>query len=78
LKMNNLKIGSSEMAPHIVHQALYIAGVLAYKNDSKFSVGRHYRDSLSGALMISNERIASKSASMLLVLKDDLSDSYVS
>jgi acyl-CoA dehydrogenase len=78
LKMNNLKIGSSEMAPHIVHQALYIAGVLAYKNDSKFSVGRHYRDSLSGALMISNERIASKSASMLLVLKDDLSDSYIS
>lgn len=71
LKMNNLKISSSEMAPEIVHQALQIAGVLAYKNDSKFSVGRHYRDALSGALMISNERIASKSASMLLVLKDD-------
>lgn len=71
LKMNNLKIGSSEAAPQIVHQALQIAGVLAYKNDSKFSIGRHYRDSLSGALMISNERIASKSASMLLVLKDD-------
>lgn len=71
LKMNNLKIGSSETAPQIVHQALQIAGVMAYKNDSKFSVGRHYRDSLSGALMISNERIASKSASMLLVLKDE-------
>lgn len=71
LKMNNLKIGSSETAPQIVHQALQIAGVMAYKNDSKFSIGRHYRDSLSGALMISNERIASKSASMLLVLKDD-------
>ena len=34
-------------------------------------VGRQYRDSLSAALMISNDRIASKSASMLLVLKDD-------
>lgn len=71
LKMNNLKIGSSEATPQLVHQALQIAGVMAYKNDSKFSVGRHYRDALSGALMISNERIASKSASMLLVLKDD-------
>ena len=71
LKMNNLKVGSSEAAPEIVHQALQIAGVMAYKNDSKFSVGRHYRDSLSGALMVSNERINSKSASMLLVLKDE-------
>lgn len=71
LKMNNLKVGSSEVAPEIVHQALQIIGVMGYKNDSKFSVGRHYRDSLSGALMVSNERIISKSASMLLVLKDD-------
>jgi acyl-CoA dehydrogenase len=71
LKMNNLKINASESAPQIVHHALQIIGVMGYKNDSKFSVGRHYRDSLSGALMISNERIASKSASMLLVFKDD-------
>ena len=71
LKMNSLKIRASEVAPQIVHQALQIIGVMAYKNDSKFSVGRHYRDALSGALMISNERIASKSASMLLVFKDD-------
>jgi acyl-CoA dehydrogenase len=71
LKMNNLKISSSEATPKMVHEALQIIGIMAYKNDSKFSVGRHYRDSLSGALMVSNERIASKSASMLLVLKDD-------
>jgi acyl-CoA dehydrogenase len=70
LKMNNLKIGASEAAPRIVHQALQVIGVMGYKNDSKFSVGRHYRDSLSAALMISNERLAAKSASMLLVLKD--------
>ena len=70
LKMNNLKIQASEAAPRIVHQALQMIGVMGYKNDSPFSVGRHYRDSLSAALMISNERIAAKSASMLLVLKD--------
>jgi acyl-CoA dehydrogenase len=70
LRMNNLKIASSEAAPRIVHQALQITGILGYKNDSKFSLGRHYRDVLSASLMISNERIASKSASMLLVVKD--------
>jgi acyl-CoA dehydrogenase len=70
LKMNNLKINASENAPQMVHKALQITGILGYKNDSRFSLGRHYRDSLSGALMISNERINSKSASMLLVYKD--------
>jgi acyl-CoA dehydrogenase len=71
LKMNSLKVSSAETAPQIVHQALQITGVMGYKNDSKFSVGRHYRDVLSAALMISNDRILSKSASMLLVFKDE-------
>lgn len=71
LRFNNLKIGSSEAAPKIVHQALQVVGLAGYKNDSKFSMDRLYRDSLSGALMITNERIAAKSASMLLVFKDD-------
>jgi acyl-CoA dehydrogenase len=71
LKMNQLKMSCSEMAPRLVHEALQIIGIMAYKNDSKFSVGRHYRDVLSAALMVSNERIAGKSASMLLVFKDD-------
>lgn len=70
LKMNTLKVTASEAAPRIVHQALQIIGILAYKNDTKFSLGRHLRDVLSAALMISNERITAKSASMLLVLKD--------
>jgi acyl-CoA dehydrogenase len=70
LKMNHLKMQASEAAPRIVHQALQIIGVMGYRNDSKFSVGRHYRDSLSAALMVSNERLAAKSASMLLVVKD--------
>lgn len=71
LKMNNLKIGSSETAPQIVHKALQIVGILGYKNDSPFALSRHYRDALSGSLMIQNDRIAGKSASMLLVFKDD-------
>lgn len=71
LRMNQLKMSCSEAAPKLVHEALQIIGIMAYKNDTKFSVGRHYRDVLSAALMVSNERIAGKSASMLLVFKDD-------
>ena len=71
LKMNNIKVSSSELAPRIVHDALQIVGIGGYKNDGKYTVGRNYRDSLSAALMISNERIFAKTASMLLVFKDD-------
>ncbi len=70
LKMNNLKVAASSAAPQIVHKALQILGIIGFKNDSPWSVGRHYRDVLSASLMVSNERIASKSASMLLVLKE--------
>ena len=47
-----------------------IVGILGYKNDSPFSLGRHYRDVLSASIMISNDRINAKSAAMLLVSKD--------
>ena len=71
LKMNNIKVSSSELAPRIVHDALQIVGIGGYKNDGKYTVGRNYRDALSAALMISNERIFAKTASMLLVYKDE-------
>lgn len=70
LRLNNLKISCSDAAPQIVHRSLQIVGILGYKNDSPFSLGRHYRDVLSASLMIANDRIAAKSASMLLVFKD--------
>ncbi|MCA9619943.1 MAG: acyl-CoA/acyl-ACP dehydrogenase [Myxococcales bacterium] len=71
LKMNNLKVGASNAAPQIVHQALRIVGIGGYKNDGPFAMGRHYRDVLSAALMINNDRIFEKTASMLLVYKDE-------
>lgn len=72
LRLNNLKISCSEAAPALVHRALQIVGILGYKNDSPFSLGRQYRDALSASIMISNDRIAAKSAAMLLVCKDPL------
>jgi acyl-CoA dehydrogenase len=71
LRLNNLKVASSETVSRMVHESLQIIGVMGYKNDSKFSVARQYRDALSASLMISNDRILAKSASLLLVLKDD-------
>ena len=72
LKMNCLKTACSDAAPRIVHGALQIVGILGYKNDSPFAMGRAYRDALSASLMISNDRIAAKSAALLLVYKDDM------
>ena len=71
LKFNSLKTAAAERAPEVVHGALQVVGILGYKNDTPFSLGRHYRDALSAALMISNDRIAAQSANLLLVFKDD-------
>jgi acyl-CoA dehydrogenase len=71
LKMNNLKVAASQAVQQIVHDALQIIGINGFKNDSKLSVARHYRDALSASLMLSNDRIFSKTASMLLVYKDE-------
>jgi acyl-CoA dehydrogenase len=71
IKINNLKIASSQLAAQIVNQCLQIVGIQGYKNDTKLSMGRHLRDSLSAALMIGNDRIYATNASLLLVHKDD-------
>jgi acyl-CoA dehydrogenase len=71
IKINNLKIATSQLVAQIVGQCLQIVGIHGYKNDSKFSMGRHLRDALSAALMIGNDRIYATNASLLLVHKDD-------
>jgi acyl-CoA dehydrogenase len=71
LRFNNLKLSCSEAAPAIVGDALRVIGIQGYKNDSPYAVTRHLRDALSAPLMIGNDRIAARSAAMLLVFKDD-------
>ncbi|TDU32293.1 acyl-CoA dehydrogenase [Panacagrimonas perspica] len=70
LKMNNVKIYASEQTVAIIQAALQICGIVGYKNDTKYSLGRHLRDAFSASLMVSNDRIYAKNASMLLVHKD--------
>jgi acyl-CoA dehydrogenase len=71
IAMNNLKTASSQMAVQIVGQALLVAGLSGYRNDSAFSVGRHLRDAHSAALMVNNDRILANTAQLVLALRDD-------
>jgi acyl-CoA dehydrogenase len=70
LRFNNLKIAASEQAPQVCQGALGVCGIVGYKNDTPFSVGRHLRDSMSACLMVANERIHKTNASLLLIAKD--------
>jgi acyl-CoA dehydrogenase len=70
LRFNNLKIAASEQAPRVCQGALGVCGILGFKNDTPFSVGRHLRDTMSACLMVANERIHHTNASLLLIAKD--------
>jgi acyl-CoA dehydrogenase len=70
LRFNNLKIAASEQAPRVCQGALGVCGIVGFKNDTPFSVGRHLRDSLSACLMVANERIHQTNASLLLIAKE--------
>ena len=70
LRFNNLKIAASEQAPRVCQGALGVCGIVGFKNDTPFSVGRHLRDTMSACLMVANERIHQTNAGLLLIAKD--------
>ena len=70
LRFNNLKIAASEQARDVCFGALDVCGIMGFKNDTPFSVGRHLRDALSAPLMIANERIHQTNAALLLIAKE--------
>jgi acyl-CoA dehydrogenase len=70
LRFNNLKLAASEHAPKICSGVLEVVGIMAYKNDSPYGVGRMMRDSLSARLMVANERIHAIDAGLLLIAKE--------
>ncbi|ERI13990.1 acyl-CoA dehydrogenase [Ochrobactrum intermedium] len=73
IAMNNLKIAASQMILQIINHAMLVCGIMGYKNDTPFSLGRHLRDAHSAQLMISNERILGNTATMLLIHKQNTS-----
>ena len=70
LRFNNLKIAASEQAPRVCQGALGVCGIMGFKNDTPFSIGRHLRDTMSACLMVANERIHQTNASLLLIAKE--------
>jgi acyl-CoA dehydrogenase len=69
-RVNNLKLSSSQLVVDIVGKAMLICGINGYRNDSKFSLGRHLRDAYGAALMVNNDRILAHNATMLLALRE--------
>ena len=70
IKLNNVKLLSSQLVVQIVQQALYICGMAGYSEDSPFSVARHLRDAYSASLMINNDRLAITNAALLLIHRE--------
>jgi acyl-CoA dehydrogenase len=70
LRFNNLKIAASDQAPRVCQGAMSVCGIVGYKNDTPFSVGRHLRDAMSACLMVANDRIHQTNAGLLLIAKE--------
>ena len=70
LRFNNLKIAASDQVSKICQGAMGVSGIVGFKNDTPFAVGRHLRDSMSACLMIANDRIHSTNAGLLLIAKE--------
>ncbi len=71
IRMNNLKVSTTQLTPQVVGQALAVCGIAGYKSNTKFSLGRHLRDAHGGALMVANDRILGTNSNLLLVYKDE-------
>lgn len=71
LTMNQLKLAVSGGAITIVGQAMLVAGLAGYRNDSPDSLGRHLRDIHSAALMIGNDRIIGNCAALLAAYRGE-------
>jgi len=70
IRVNNLKLASSQQVVDIVGRAMLICGIAAYRNDSDITLGRHLRDAYGAALMVNNDRIATHNATLLLTHKE--------
>ncbi|HEU4976342.1 MAG TPA: acyl-CoA dehydrogenase family protein [Baekduia sp.] len=70
LLFNNLKVAASDQAPRVCQGAMNVCGIVGFKNDTPFSIGRHLRDTMSASLMVANERIHQTNAGLLLIAKE--------
>jgi len=71
VKINNLKISCSSLIIEIVSRSLMICGIAGYRNDTKYSLGRHLRDAYGASLMVNNDRIINHNAALLHMHRGD-------
>jgi len=71
IRINNLKLTSSQLLIDIVGKAMQICGIAGYRNDSKTSLCRHLRDAYGAALMVNNDRILGQSSTMQIMQKGE-------
>lgn len=72
IRINNIKVSSSELIVDIVGKAMLISGISSYRNDSKTSLSRHIRDAYGTALMVNNDRILLHNSTLLLMHKEEI------
>ncbi len=70
LRFNNTKLAASQQVSAICIEVLEAIGIVAYKNDPPFGVGRQLRDALSARLMVTNQRIRAVDAGLLTIAKE--------
>lgn len=64
--VNTLKVSSSTIVVDVVGQAMLICGIMGYREDSEYSLGRLLRDAHGAAVMVNNDRIAGNTAQLAL------------
>lgn len=72
LATNTLKVTASTLVVDIVGHALLVCGIAGYREDSKYSLGRHLRDAHGAAVMVNNDRIMDGSAHLALTYRGSL------
>jgi len=70
VRFNSLKVAASEQAHRVCVGALGVCGIVGYKNDTPYSIGRALRDVMSAPLMVTNDRIHETNAGLLLITKE--------
>lgn len=70
IRVNNVKLTSSQQLVDIVSRAMLIVGIESYRNDSRLSLCRHLRDAYGAMLMVNNDRVLGLNAGMHIVQKD--------
>ncbi len=72
-ELNTIKVSASQLGIAIAQQSLMILGLAGYRNAGPWTIARNYRDLLSAAIMINNDRILGNTSNLLLISKIDVS-----